>query len=759
MITKLDFDEVKLFLSESNRQREEKFLRGITDNYKNKLKFTQNTCTDGNLVQVNPNHPFIHNLKAVKEVLEELQMLDNAEWTTWLLLKIFSRGGTAHEAFHILFTDFRTLERMNREFKNQHSFKGQIMHNIMNIGEDSFIELAGINFLPGLEFYITFSNFLAYENTPTLEEIEAKCKKKELPWINLFLHWAMMYAIIGKVKGKVKNRKVKNRMKKTAPIFDKIRFEKDCNKRYEYAKEIYFIVEDLVEDAINEHNMPDFNYFKNNILPKLKEALETEVEIKKDFDSRNGNGQGQSIQQDSSNEEKKDNQNPDGNGSSQSNSNKKEDKKDDGSGKGKKEGQKEKDEKSGNGQEKEKNQANSQNDSNSENGEDADGDSDNEMKSHNTSENQSDSTHNKKDSIDIDKNAEPTDANPQGDTEDSDKADDSEAAKEEALKKKKEELDKLLKEIEGEKSSVAKDEAERERIEKREQELEMKQQRELTKIQYSRINAGIHIVTNKNFEELDNQEIIYERIYNQHRGLIQKFANMFLKLIKDQSESWENRLMIGSALDTRRLADPKMRIWKKENDKRDVADLSIQLLIDGSGSMQGKLHEVIQATIILYEVAKKLNIPISIVEERAIYGSPKVVHNVLVDYRNYKNATTKYNILHLSANGGTREGVSLKWASAYQDLQPNKDKLLIVLADGNPEHTYGGQSYTGRVSASDTKMVADQIQKKGTKIVAISLGEYCYPYLKQIYNNTILCDDLTKLPDLMIRVLKRCMFK
>ena len=146
-------------------------------------------------------------------------------------------------------------------------------------------------------------------------------------------------------------------------------------------------------------------------------------------------------------------------------------------------------------------------------------------------------------------------------------------------------------------------------------------------------------------------------------------------------------------------------------------------------------------------------------EERAIYGSPKVVHNVLVDYRNYKNATTKYNILHLSANGGTREGVSLKWASAYQDLQPNKDKLLIVLADGNPEHSYGGQSYTGRISASDTKMVADQIQKKGTKIVAISLGEYCYPYLKQIYNNTILCDDLTKLPDLMIRVLKRCMFK
>ena len=51
---------------------------------------------------------------------------------------------------------------------------------------------------------------------------------------------------------------------------------------------------------------------------------------------------------------------------------------------------------------------------------------------------------------------------------------------------------------------------------------------------------------------------------------------------------------------------------------------------------------------------------------------------------------------------------------------------------------------------SDTKMVADQIERRGTKIIAIALGEDCYPYLKQIYTNTILCDDLTKLPDQMI---------
>lgn len=727
MISKLDVKEINLFLSESNRLREERFLRGITDNYNNKLIFSQNTCTDGDLVQVNPNHPFIHNLKAVSKVLQELGA--NLVVTTWLILKIFSRGGTAHEGFHILFTDFRTLERMNREFRNQHPFKRKIMHDIMNIGEDSYIELAGINYLPGLEFYITFSNFLAYENTPTLEEIEDKCKKKELPWINLFLHWAMMYAIIGKVKGTVKNRTVKSRIKKTVPLFDKIRYEKDCNKRYDYAKKIYFIVEDLVEEAIKDYNMPDFDYFKNKNMPKLKEALDTNVDIKKDFDYRGG----QSSQNQQSGNEDQDSQ---GNGNDSSNKQKnKEDKEKKGSGQDQKDDNQKKDAKDG----KQKNNTNDQDSKDDKDAQSRNGDAD-------SIDNGTDSQDSKKDSKNIDEN---------GNT--ADKSDESDAEKE--LQRKQEELEKLLKELEEDKNSVEKDEDVRQKMEKREEELERKLQRELSKVQYSQLHRDIRIQTIKKFQPLPNQESAYERIFNQHRGLIQKFANMFLKLIKDQDEAWESKLMIGSVLDTRRLADNKRRFWKKEVDKKEVADLCIQLLIDGSGSMEKKVHDVIQATIILYEVAKKLNIPICIVEERAIYSSPKVVHNVLVDYRNYKNPNTKYNLLHLTADEGTREGVSLKWVSAYQNLQPNKDKLLIVLADGNPEHMYAGQLYIGNISASDTKAVAEQIEKSGTHIVAIALGESCYPYLKQIYKKTILCDDLAKLPEQMIRILKRSIFK
>ncbi len=741
----LDVNEVKLFLSESNRVREEKFLRGITDNYDNKLIFSKNTCTDGNLVQVFPNHPHICNLKAVKKIMELLDVQLNS---TWLLLKVFSRGGIAHEAFHILFTDFRSLERMEREFKNEHPYKLKSMHNIMNIGEDSFIELAGINYLPGLEFPVTFGNELAFENTPSLEEIEKKCKSKELPWINLFLHWAMLYAIMGKLKGNIKNRKIKNRIKKAAPIFDKIRYEKICDKRYEMAKQIYYMVEDLIEEAIEDFNMPDFDYFKNPNMPKLKEALDTDVDIKKDFDSRGV--QSSSSQNQQSGEEKDQDQdgqdNSNGNDSSNEEKKDKDDKDKQGAGKGKKDDS----EKDKDGQD---NGGDGGQDSDSDKSDKNDPSQQNGNAKQNGKDDDNEGANRRKDSIDIDEGANDTDADPQ------DEEDDAEVSKEDDAKKKQEELEKLLKELEAEKNSVEQDEDVRQKMEQREKELEMKQQRELSKVQYSQLHHNIRIEINKKFPIIANQEDIYERLYNRHRGIIQRFANMLKKLIQNQNDSWRTKQVIGAQLDTRRMADHKRRVWKRKNDRREVADLSIQLLIDGSGSMHGKVYEVIQATIILYEVAKKLDIPISIIEERAIYGSPKVVHNVLVDYRNYRSQNTKYNLLHLTASGGTREGVSLKWASTYQNLQPNKDKLLIVLADGNPEHSYAGQSYTGRTSASDTRMVAEQIEKSGTSIVAISLGENCYPYLKQIYNNTILCDDLTKLPDQMLRILKRNMFK
>jgi nitric oxide reductase activation protein len=279
----------------------------------------------------------------------------------------------------------------------------------------------------------------------------------------------------------------------------------------------------------------------------------------------------------------------------------------------------------------------------------------------------------------------------------------------------------------------------------------------MKEVKYSEINKRIKIETITNFEKTEEQREKYKEIYLKNKKTIKRFKKNLFTLIKNQEESWETKKQIGSFLDTRRLADPKNRIWKKKEDKKEVADLCIQLMIDGSGSMRCKLMSVIEATVIFYEVAKALNIPISVIEERAMGGHPLVHHKILIDYINYKKNNIKYNILQLDSLNGTREGVSLKWIGARQNLQPYKDKLLIVLADGIPNHQY--DNYRGEVAVKDTKKAAEQLEKIGINLIAVALERSCYKNLSRIYNNVVLCDNLNKLPEQMIKILKKFVIK
>ena len=658
MNNKLKNSDINLFMSEVNERREERFLRGITDNYNNRLKFSFKTCTDGNLVQVNPFSPYIKNLPAVKKVLEYMNLdqedLDQ-EITEWTLLKIYTRGGIAHEAFHILFSDFKVIHQIKNDFLFEEEVHRQTIFKILNIIEDAYIEIAGINFLKGLEFYIEFSNLLAFENLPQLNEIEDKCIKGQIPWLDLFLQWAMTYTIIGKTKGKIRDEKMRKIIEKTKPFFQKGRKEKNSNKRYEYAKKIYDVIRKLIDEVIEKEQKSSFEYIKSNFIPKLEaKVIEKNIELEKDFDSREEdvNDKKAIKEQDFDSREE-----------------------------------------------------------------------------------------------DIEEGI-----------------NDKKTIKEQDQKqdnlnkiKKRNEIKELLEKIKSEKKVVEK----LEQGEKKKQKKETKKMEEIEEkmkeVKYSEINKRIKIETITNFEKAEEQREKYEEIYLKNKKTIKRFKKNLFTLIKNQEESWETKKQIGSFLDTRRLADPKNRIWKKKEDKKEVADLCIQLMIDGSGSMSHKLMSVIEATIIFYEVAKALNIPISIIEERAIGGHPLVRHKILIDYINYKKNNIKYNILQLDSLDGTREGVSLKWIGTRQNLQPYKDKLLIVLADGMPNHRY--DNYRGEVAAKDTKKTAEQLEKIGINLIAVALERSCYENLSRIYNNVVLCDNLNKLPEQMTRILKKFIIK
>lgn len=714
----------KLFISESNRYKEQSFLRAITDNYKNVLKFTKNTCTDGNLVEVNPTHPVIYDLKNLEETAKSMKMESILE-NFFIPMKFFSRGGIAHEAFHILFTDFEVLRLMAREFRSKSAFKREIMHNILNIGEDGYIELAGVNMFPGLEPYISFSNELIFNVTKTLDEVEKEVEEGKSSRLDLYLHWAMFYVISGKVKGSVTDPVVLDKIQKTKKQFSRMRKDTNAMTRYDLGKEIFSIIEDLINEAEKDNQKKNFDYQKNKEI---------------------SHGEGEPIQGSTDNDfknrpQEKEDENDSSKGSGTDSNEDDNESEGKSSGSGQSDGKSKQDDSA-------KDSSKDEDKSSEETGENSKGEQEgsDEEKSNGNKNDQSDSG---EDSQGEQKNQ--TDDKSEGG---------SNSQKSEQTDEPVYDISDILEALKGEERDVALEEEKKEKEEIKKRKKIERDDFELTKVKYSDVNRGIRIVTTRiNANPSPAEKALYEKLKNEQMPVIRAMIKQFKAMMIAKSPGPEKKLTMGTKLDVKRLADPKRRNWQRERPNMNPTDLNISLILDGSGSMAQIRRQVQRSTIVLYEVAYALNIPISIIEESAIYYSNVVQHRILVDYSNWRDPNAKYNILRFNPDEGTREGVSLKWCNAYQKLQGNKDNLMIVIADGDPQHRYANQDYSGNLAINDTHQVAKLIEKSGTNLVAISLGDFCFDSLKTIYKHTILCDEIDKLSRQLMAILKKNLFK
>ena len=250
----------------------------------------------------------------------------------------------------------------------------------------------------------------------------------------------------------------------------------------------------------------------------------------------------------------------------------------------------------------------------------------------------------------------------------------------------------------------------------------------------------------------------YLNIVKQYRTSINTYISRFEHLLNAEKDISEEKQLFGSNISSKNFADPKKRYWCRKISGRDIPELSVLFMIDGSGSMSGKRRKAaMNSAVILHEVLSAHNVEHAIVEHRAVFGEPYVNHNVLTGF-NAKSAE-KYNILLLDSYGGTREGLSLLWAERYlTQNSTSENKIIVVISDGLPAHEYGGIKYFPPVSVTDTRNTAMKISHRKTKIISIALGEggdSCYDELKQIYPRTVDCTDLNALTGQLLRIISK----
>jgi hypothetical protein len=257
-----------------------------------------------------------------------------------------------------------------------------------------------------------------------------------------------------------------------------------------------------------------------------------------------------------------------------------------------------------------------------------------------------------------------------------------------------------------------------------------------------------------------NLKRAYQNMVSKYQLIINSYSSQISQYLKMNIEEMEEKKLFGSGLSSRNFGDPKKRFWHRKNIIQGIPDIGFLFLVDGSGSMEGeRMNGVIATMVIIHEIFRNNNIQHSIVEHRAIYDEPKLIHNILVDFQH--KTEEKYNILCLDASEGTREGFSLYWAEKHLNKNCSSEyKIIIMISDGAPAHACDDPiDYIPPISIKDTAKAAKKIIRRGTSIVALALDtpddDECYQQLKMIYPHVVSCVDMGKFTGQLLHIVSK----
>ena len=206
-----------------------------------------------------------------------------------------------------------------------------------------------------------------------------------------------------------------------------------------------------------------------------------------------------------------------------------------------------------------------------------------------------------------------------------------------------------------------------------------------------------------------------------------------------------SRYLHSGKIDAKSLSRiPTGAICAKRIEKSEEADLNITVLVDMSGSMQGYEIECAKAAcIVLYEVGRALNIPITILGFQ--YGSPTRIH-CFAD-SSLKGRFTHTGIAKMFANGNTPLYQALGYLQVHLKKIDQTDKLVIVITDGIPN--------------GDPKECAKQVKKleSDAKVYGLGIGSGNDTLANIFGSRFFYIDTLEKLPKELCKIVERNLFR
>lgn len=172
-----------------------------------------------------------------------------------------------------------------------------------------------------------------------------------------------------------------------------------------------------------------------------------------------------------------------------------------------------------------------------------------------------------------------------------------------------------------------------------------------------------------------------------------------------------------------KLAMNQMDCFMKKGEVSEF-DGCAYFLADNSGSMQGNRQENCCKALAKIEHAFQDVMPLKIVAFNAD-DCYSVRHQVLKNWSEKVSSNGSYNFLtHCYANGGNKDGYSIRVATEELLHRPERKKILIVLSDGLPS------AYEKNDGKKDVNDAVRKARKAGISVISIFFGDDKYPYGK-----------------------------
>lgn len=180
-------------------------------------------------------------------------------------------------------------------------------------------------------------------------------------------------------------------------------------------------------------------------------------------------------------------------------------------------------------------------------------------------------------------------------------------------------------------------------------------------------------------------------------------------------------------------ADGRGLFRAQVNQQRDLACLllaDLSLSTDAYASDDARVIDVIRDSLFLFSEALQ-----GTGDRFAMYGFSSLRRNnvrfhKLKGFDEHYNSLIRGRIQLIKPGYYTRMGAAIRQASALLSMQPQQQRLLLILSDGKPNDL---DRYEGRYGIEDTRMAIHEAQKIGLKPFCVTIDVHANEYLPHLF--------------------------